>query len=82
MKTALLIAALAAAACKAPKPPVPGEPPVPAVAAEPAAESPMEPNKAEKYVSGLQADVKRAGEAKAKADAAAKKTEESGKIPE
>lgn len=83
MKIALLIAVLAAAsACKAPKPPVPGAPPVPAVAAEPAAESPMEKNKVEKYVGGLQADVKRAQEAKEKADAAIKKTQEAEKIPE
>ncbi len=66
MKIALLIVALAAA-CKP---------------AKPAAEAPAEPNRAEKYVSGLQTDVKRAQEAKDKADAAVKKTQEAEKLPE
>jgi len=74
MKIALIALVLAGAACKAPKPPEP--------AAEPAAESPMEKNRAEKYVSGLQADVKRAEEAKAKADAANKQAQEAEKLPE
>lgn len=72
MKTALLIAALAASACRAPNEAPTPKPPVPTAA-------PMEPNRAEKYVSGLQADVKRAREAKEKLDAANKKTDESQK---
>ena len=70
MKAALIMLVLAGAACKAPKPP------------EPEAGTPMEKNRAEKYVSGLQADVKRAEEAKAKADAANKKAQEAEKLPE
>ena len=70
---------LAAAACK-PKAPAPAS--APAGAAVPAAESPMEQNKAEKYVSGLQLDVKRAQEAKDKADAAIKKAQEAAAVPE
>lgn len=76
MKIALLVVVLAAA-CKPAKPIV--EAPAAAV---PAAEAPMEQNKAEKYVSGLQADVKRAQAVKEKADAAVKKTDEAGKLPE
>ena len=72
MKIALLIVVIAAA-CKPSKP---------AAEAPAAAESPMEQNKVEKYVGGLQADVKRAQEAKEKADAAVKKTDEAGKLPE
>jgi hypothetical protein len=77
MKTFLALAALLLAACKPSKPPMP-------VVAEPAgavppAESPVDQNRAEKYVSGLQADVKRAQEAKEKADAAIKKTDDSQK---
>lgn len=72
MRTALCFLILAAAACKPSKPMVEAVP-----AAEPAAESPMEQNKAEKYVSALQADVKRAQEAKEKADAATKKMADS-----
>lgn len=67
MRPALLALALAAAACKG---------------GEPAAEVPMEKNKAEKYVQGLREDVKRAVEAKAKADAANKKAQEANKLPE
>ena len=74
MKIALLIVALAGA-CKPVKPVV--EAP-----AAPAAEAPMEQNRVEKYVSGLQSSVKRAHEAKEKADAAVKKADEAGKIPE
>lgn len=65
----LIAAAVLACACK-PTPPVPE------------VEAPMERNRAEKYVSGLQADVKRAQEAKDKADAANKKAEEAKKLPE
>lgn len=75
MKIALLLVALAAA-CKAPKPPAPDAPPVPAVSA------PADQNRVEKYVGGLQTDVKRAQEAKEKADAAVKKTQEAEKLPE
>lgn len=73
MKIALLIVALAAA-CK------PSKPAVEAPAA--AAPAPADQNKVEKYVSGLQVDVKRAQEAKEKADAAVKKTDEGEKIAE
>lgn len=66
MKIALLIVALAAS-CKPAKPVV---------------EAPVEQNKVEKYVSGLQTDVKRAQEAKEKADAAIKRTQETEKLPE
>lgn len=76
MKAVLLIAALAAA-CGAPTGSTPAEAPPP-----PAAENPVEPDKALKYVQGLQADVKRAQEAKAKADAANKKAKEAEKITE
>lgn len=41
-----------------------------------------ETNKAVKYVGGLQADVKLAEDAKAKADAANKKAQEAEKLPE
>ena len=51
-------------------------------ACKPAEPPPMEQNRAEKYVSGLQADVKRAQEAKEKADAANKKSEEAQKVSE
>ncbi len=70
MKTALFALLLVAAACDAPKPPVPE------------AGTPMEKNKAEKYVSGLQEDVKRAQEAKEKAEAANKKAQEAETLPE
>lgn len=70
MKALLLIAALAAA-CKGPKAPVPA-------AAQPSPDQ----NRVEKYVGGLQSDVKRAQEVKEKADAANKKSEEAEKIPE
>lgn len=73
----LLAAALALAACKAPKPPEAAP-----AAAEPSPEIPMERNRAEKYVKSLQEDVKRAVEAKAKADAANKKAQEANKLPE
>lgn len=79
MKKFLILAAFAAVSCKAPKPPA-AEAPAPA--AEPAAEVPMDKNRVEKYVSGLQADVKRAQEAKEKADAANKKAQEAEKLPE
>ena len=74
----VLVAALVLGACKAAKPPVPegGAPPAPA------AEAPIDQNRAEKYVSGLQADVKRAQEAKEKADAANKKAAEAEKVQE
>lgn len=71
MKMALFALLLAAVACDAPKPP-----PVPE------AGTPMEQNKAEKYVSGLQEDVKRAQEAKEKAEAANKKAQEAETLPE
>lgn len=41
-----------------------------------------EANKAVKYVGGLQADVKLAEDAKAKAEAANKKAQEAEKLPE
>lgn len=66
MKTALFALILAAAACDSPKPPVPA----------------AEPNKAVKYVGGLQADVKLAEDAKAKAEAANTKAQEAEKLPE
>lgn len=67
MRTAALFAVLvASAACDSPKPPVPS----------------AEPNKAVKYVGGLQADVKLAEEAKAKAEAANKKAQEAEALPE
>ncbi|MBI4060583.1 MAG: hypothetical protein HY403_04065 [Elusimicrobia bacterium] len=67
MKTALVLAALAVAACKP---------------SQPAAETPADPNRVEKYVGGLQTDVKRAQEAKEKADAANKELEEAQRISE
>ncbi len=74
MKTALVIAVLAVAACK---------PSTPAAeTAAPPAESPVEKNRVEKYVGALQADVKRAQEAKEKADAASKKAVEAMKQTE
>ncbi len=76
MKAVLLIAALAAAAGRAPTGSDSAEAPTPA------AENPVEPDKALKYVQGLQADVKRAQEAKTKADAANKKAKEAEKITE
>jgi len=79
MKTALTAAILlAAAGCKPSKPMVEAAAP----AAEPAAEVPMDKNKVEKYVSGLQEDVKRAQAAKEKADAASQKAQEANKLPE
>jgi hypothetical protein len=72
MRTGLLLAALAVAACKPAKPMV--EVPVPAAQA-PA----LDGNAAERYVGGLQSDVKRAQEAKAKADAANAQAEEVGR---
>jgi len=79
MKIALVLAALALASCKESKPAA--EAPAPS-AAEPAPGTPMEPNKAVKYVQDLQADVKRAEEAKAKADAANKKAREAENPPQ
>lgn len=74
MRAALCALVLAGAACRQAEPPPP--------AAEPAVEVPMDKNKVEKYVAGLQADVKRAQEAKEKADAANKKAQEANKLPE
>ena len=76
MKAALFVLILAAG-CKPSKPMVEAAP-----VAEPAAEVPMDKNKVEKYVAGLQADVKRAQAAKEKADAANKKAQEANKLPE
>lgn len=71
MRLALLALVALSAACKnEPKPPVPE------------AGTPMEKNRAEKYVEGLREDVKRAQEAKAKADAANRKAQEAEKLPE
>jgi hypothetical protein len=78
MKALLLIAVLAAA-CK-PSKPVAEAPAAPAGQPEPAPA--MDKNTAEKYVSGLQADVKRAEAARDKANEAVKKEQESGKAPE
>ncbi len=66
MKYFLLIAVLAAA-CKPSKPVVAAVPPA------------AEPNAAEKYAGGLATDVKLAQEAKAKAEAANKRTDDSQK---
>lgn len=66
MKAAFFLIVILAAACDSPKPPVPA----------------AEPNKAVKYVGGLQADVKLAEEAKAKAEAANKKAQEAEALPE
>lgn len=79
MKTVLILVALSVVACKAPKPAAVSTTPGDAV---PGAVAPMEQNQAEKYVSGLQADVKRAQAAKEKADAAIKKTDEAQKTAE
>ena len=76
MKLALFVLALAAVSCK------PSKPMAEAPASEPAPAPEMDKNVAEKYVSGLQADVKRAQAAKEKADAANKKAEEAQKLPE
>jgi hypothetical protein len=72
VKAALAALALACAACGESNPPK----------AEPEAEAPVEKNKLEKYVQGLQEDVKRAEAAKAKADAANRKAQEAEKLPE
>lgn len=69
-----------AAACKPAAKPVVEAPAAPA--GQPEAAPMMEKNAAEKYVSGLQADVKRAEAVRDKANAAVKKEEESGKAPE
>lgn len=79
MKTLFVLAALAFASCKESKPAVEASAPPAAAAAQP---QKMEPNQAMKYITGLQADVKRAEEAKAKADAANKRALEAGKLPE
>ena len=77
MKTALFVLILSVLACK------PSQPEAePAPAAVPAAENPADQNKVEKYVAGLQEDVKRAEEAKKKADAANSKAKEAEKLPE
>lgn len=79
MRIALVLAVLILAACKKDEPaaqaPAPASPDVPAPAEK------MDPDAAMKYVTGLQAEVKRASEAKAKADAANKKAAEANKIP-
>ena len=72
MRAILVLAALAAA-CK---------PKLPAAAAPAAAAPAPELNRAEKYVGALQNDVKRAQDAKEKADAAVKKEQEAEKVPE
>lgn len=78
MKTALILAVLVLAACKKPEPaaPAPASPVLPAPAEK------IEPDAAMKYVTGLQAAVKRAEEAKKKADAANAKAKEAEKLPE
>ncbi|MDP3542775.1 MAG: hypothetical protein Q8T11_09965 [Elusimicrobiota bacterium] len=68
MKTAFILVVILGAACDSPKPPVP--------------KAGTEPNKAVKYVGGLQTDVKLAEEAKAKAEAANKKAQEAETLPE
>ena len=73
MKVLILLAVVFAAACK-PKTPV-----VEVVAPAPVAPA---PNAAEKYVSGLQDQVKKAQDAKTKADAAVKGTAEANKVSE
>lgn len=65
MKMILALAALLTIACGSPTPP----------ATEPSAQ----PNAAEKYVGGMQADVKLAQAAKEKADAAIKKSDDAQK---
>lgn len=77
MKALALAVLVISAACKPSKPMVEAD-----AAAEPAPGAPEERNAAEKYVSGLQADVKRAQEAKAKADAANAQAQEANKLPE
>lgn len=65
MKIILALVAVLTVACGSPK--------------TPAAESPAQPNAAEKYVGGLQTDVKLAQAAKEKADAAIKKSDDAQK---
>lgn len=74
MKFALLFVALLAAACK-PKTPV-------VEAAAPAAPDLSKGNAAEKYVGGLQDQVKKAADVKAKADAANASANEANKVSE
>lgn len=79
MKMSLILAVLVLASCKKPEAAV--QAPAPASPAVPAPAEKMEPDAAMKYVTGLQADVKRAEEAKKKADAANAKAKEANKIP-
>lgn len=81
MKSALVLAVLVLAACKKPQPLAETPAPPAAGPALPQPAEKMDPDAAMKYVTGLQADVKRASEAKAKADAANKKAAEANKIP-
>lgn len=74
MKIALVLAALVLASCQKPEPAV--QAPAPASPDLPAPAEKMDPDAAMKYVTGLQAEVKRASEAKEKADAANKKAAE------
>ncbi len=76
----ILLSAVLLAACKPAAKPVVEAPAAPA--GQPEAAPVMEKNAAEKYVGGLQADVKRAEAARDKANAAVKKEEESGTPPQ
>jgi hypothetical protein len=69
----LLTLAVLAAACRAPKPPEPS------AEAQPAAETPADQNRVEKYVGGLQSDVARARDVQEKANAASKLREDQQK---
>ena len=72
MKMILLLTVVFAASCK------PAKPAVPAAAATASAPA-MDNNGVEKYVGGLQNDGKRAQEAREKANAAIKKTDDAQK---
>ncbi|MBI5246893.1 MAG: hypothetical protein HY923_06900 [Elusimicrobia bacterium] len=76
MKILALLAVVLLAACKPKAPAVEAAAPVAAPAPVPVAEQ----NAAEKYVSGLQDQVKKASDAKTKADAANKSASEANKV--
>lgn len=81
MRTTLLFVAVLAAACKPKTPAVEAAAPAPAPA--PAAVPDLSKgNAAEKYVGGLQDQVKKAQDVKEKADAAVKSANEANKVSE
>ncbi len=80
MKIVLVLAVLVLAACKKTEPAA--QAPAAATPELPAPAEKMNPDAAMKYVTGLQAEVKRVSEAKAKADAANAKAKEAEKLPE